>query len=257
MLVDGSWWYVRAKENPEQGFMNPRLAMSRTLGIIGGLGPESTIDYYRSLIAEHRATRPQDGQPSIIINSIDFKKALGLVTNGRLIALAEYLVDEIKRLAAAGADFGLLSANTPHIVFDDVARNSPIPLISIVEATREEALARGFDRVGLLGTRFTMQSRFYPEVFARSQISVFSPNEEDQAYVHEKYLGELVPGVFKDETREGLIRIISRMKEQHRVQAVILGGTELPLILRGDEAAGVPLLDTTQIHVKAALAQMS
>jgi len=225
----------------------------KSLGIIGGLGPESTIDYYRSLLAIHREQHPDAGAPSIIINSVDFKRALALVTANQLTELVEFLSAEIRRLAAAGVDVGLISANTPHLVFDDIARNSPIPMISIVEATCRHARQLGFQRVGLLGTRFTMQASFYPKVFASSGIQICVPSNEEQDYVSEKYLNELVPGKFLDETRDNLVRIIARLKERDGVEGVILGGTELPLILPGGEAGGVPLLDTTQIHVRAAL----
>lgn len=227
----------------------------KTLGIIGGIGPEATIDYYKSLITIHREQHPDADAPSIIINSINMKKAVDLVTANRLTELANYFVEEIRTLANAGADFGLLAANTPHIIFDEIVRESPLPLISIVEATRDEAHRQGFSRVGLLGTRFTMKARFYPEVFARENIQIVVPSDSDQDYVHERYFRELVNGIFLDETRNELVAIVRRMRERDHIEAVILGGTELPLILR-DARLGLPALDTTQIHVRAALARM-
>lgn len=228
----------------------------KTIGIIGGIGPEATLDYYRSLVDLHREQYPDAGLPRIIIDSIDLKRALAIVSASRWPELVDFLAEEIGRLAAAGADFGMLAANTPHLVFDDLARAVPIPLISIVEATREHAKRSGLRRVGLIGTRFTMQARFYPDVFARENIEVRVPNDAEQAYIHDKYFHELVEGNFLDETRRGLTEIIVRLKEREGVEAVILGGTELPLILRGGEAAGIMLLDTTQIHVRAALAEL-
>jgi aspartate racemase len=227
----------------------------KTIGIIGGIGPEATIDYYRSLINLHREQHPDGPPPAIIINSVNMKRLLAYATEKRWPEMVEYLSAEVRRLADAGADFGLLAANTPHIIFDDLAPTAAIPLISIVEATRDHAQRLGLERVGLIGTRFTMQATFYPQTFARSQMRIFVPTEPDQDYIHEKYFGELVVGDFRDETRRRLTEIIQVMKERDGVQAVILGGTELPLILRGGEAAGVPLLDTTQIHVQAALAR--
>ena len=166
------------------------------------------------------------------------------------------MLDGLQKLARAGADFGVIAANTPHIVFDDVQRRSPIPLVSIVEATCNEANKRGIGRAGLLGTRFTMQASFYPEVFSRQGIAMVMPHEEEQIWIHEKYVGELLKDKFLPQTREHLLEIISRMKEQEQVQGVILGGTELPLLLRDGEAYGIPLLDTTQIHVQAIVAKM-
>src|SRR5690349_6796710 len=131
----------------------------KKLGIIGGIGPEATLDYYKSLMTTHRQQNPNADPPSIIINSINMKKAVDLVTANRLAELASYFVDEIRTLVKAGADFGLLAANTPHIVFDEIARESPLPLISIVEATRDEARRQGLSRAGAGGRRLTRDAR--------------------------------------------------------------------------------------------------
>ena len=228
----------------------------KTAGVIGGIGPESTIEYYRLLIKEYRARVPEAGYPPVIINSIDLTKVLRLVGAGELAALTHYLAIEIARLARAGADFAVLASNTPHIVFEPLRRRSPIPMISIVEATREVAYALGLRRVGLFGTRLTMQAPFYPSVFAERGIVVVVPGPEDQAYIHEKYLGELVEGIIVPETREHLLAIAARLCERERVEAIILGGTELPLILRDASGSAVPFLDTTTIHVERIVSEM-
>jgi len=228
----------------------------KTVGIIGGIGPESTIEYYRSIMANYRKQRPDGSSPSILINSLDVDKLLDWMNTNRLREVTDYLLEGLQKLARAGADFGIIAANTPHIVFDDVQRRSLVPLISIVEATCSEARKRGIHRAGLLGTRFTMQASFYPDVFSREGIAVVVPHEDEQAYIHEKYVGELLKDMFLPKTREHLLEIIQRMKEQEQIQAVILGGTELPLLLRDDSACGIPLLDTTQIHVKAVVAEL-
>ncbi len=164
--------------------------------------------------------------------------------------------EEIGKLARAGANFGLISANTPHIVFDEVASKSPIPLISIVEATCAAAKARKLKRLGLFGTRFTMQGTFYPKVFSREGIELVAPEAKDQEYIHDKYLNELVPGKFLPETRDGLLAIVDRMHAKSDIDSVILAGTELPLILHDADHKGIPLLDTTRIHCQAAVAEM-
>lgn len=228
----------------------------KTVGIIGGIGPESTIEYYRLMIAAYQEQQRDESYPPIIINSIDLKYMRSLIEAEELAAVTALLVAEIQKLARAGADFGLLAANTPHIVFDDVNRLSPIPLISIVEATCEAAQALKLKRLGLLGTRYTMQGRFYPEVFSRAGITLVTPDEEEQAYVHDKYFGELVKGIFLPQTRERLLGIVESLKEREGIEGLILGGTELPLILRDDGGRGLPFLDTTEIHVKAAVAQL-
>jgi aspartate racemase len=148
------------------------------------------------------------------------------------------------------------SANTPHIVFDEVAPKSPIPLISIVEATRDAAKAQNLKRLALFGTRYTMQATFYPKVFARDGIELLVPDPHDQDYIHDRYMNELVPGKFLADTRAGLLAIVDRMKVTSDIDGVILAGTELPLILRDPNHNGIPFLDTTKIHVEAAVGQM-
>jgi aspartate racemase len=228
----------------------------KTLGIIGGIGPESTIVYYRSIIGAYRELRRDGSYPSILINSTDLTKMLGLIGANQFTEVAEYLADEVKKLAQAGADFGLLAANTPHIVFDEIKRQSPIPLISIVEATCQEAVQLGLKKVGLFGIRFTMQGQFYPDVFSKAGIELTVPLPEDQDYIHDKYLNELVPGKLHTETREHLLEIVDRMIREDGIEGLILGGTELPLILSDSHYHGTPFLDTTQIHVKHAVAEL-
>ena len=228
----------------------------KTVGIIGGIGPESTIEYYRLIIAAYREQRSDESNPSIIINSVDVDRLLRWMGANELNAVTEYLADEIERLARAGADFGALAANTPHIVFDELSRRSAIPLISIVKATCDETQSRGLKRVALLGTSFTMQGRFYTDVFSQAGITIVVPRPDEQAYIHQKYTGELLHNVFLPETRDGLLTIVDRMKDSDNVEAVILGGTELPLILRDSEHHGIPFLDTTRIHVNRIVAEL-
>jgi aspartate racemase len=173
-----------------------------------------------------------------------------------LTGMADYLLEGIGKLARAGANFGLISANTPHIVFDEIAPQSPIPLISIVEATHEAAKARKLKRLALLGTRYTMQADFYQNVFMREGIDLVVPERQDQDYIHDKYMNELVPGKFLAQTRAGLLAIVDRIKAKADIDGVILAGTELPLILRDADHNGIPFLDTTKIHCEAAVAEM-
>lgn len=227
----------------------------KTIGIIGGIGPESTIEYYRFIIASYRERIRDGSYPSIIINSVDLKKMIDFFEANDLDGVTRYLVSAVERLARAGAEVGLLAANTPHLVLEDVQRQSPIPLVSIVEATCEAAIALGLKRLGLFGTRFTMQGRLYPEVFSRAGLQLVVPCEAEQAYIHDKYMNELLKSVFLPHTREQLLAIVERMKKRDRIEGLILGGTELPLILRDAQNCGIPFLDTTQIHVNSIVAQ--
>jgi aspartate racemase len=228
----------------------------RTLGIIGGIGPESTIEYYRLLIAGYRERVPDGSYPPLLINSIDVNKMLALVAAAPREELVEYLLDNVFQLARAGADFALLASNTPHIAFSELSARSPIPLVSIVQVTCDFAQAHGLRRLGLFGTRFTMQAGFYQEACAQVGIEVVTPGPNEQTYIHEKYMGELVKGLILPETRARLLAIAKGLKEHQKIDGLILGGTELPLILRDERDLGIPFLDTMRIHVNAALDAM-
>jgi aspartate racemase len=230
--------------------------MMKTVGIVGGLAPESTIEYYRQIIAEYRTHSSEGNYPSIIINSINLRLMIDLITANDLAAVTDYLLEALEKLARAGADFAVLAANTPHVVFAELRERSPLPLISIVEATCAEAETRGMKRVGLFGTRFTMRARFYPDVFSRAKIQLVLPDEAEQDYIHSHYMDELINGIFLPETKARLLEIVDQLKERSGIDGVILGGTELPLILTDAEHNGIPFLDTTRIHVKRIVAQL-
>src|SRR5262245_10375302 len=232
------------------------LIRMKTAGILGGIGPESTVEYYRLIISAYRQQKQDGSYPYLLIHSIDLKRMLDLVAANELSQLVEFLCDGLQKLVNAGADFALLASNTPHIVFGEISRRSAIPLISIVEAACDSAKALGLKKVGLFGTRFTMQGRFYPDVFLQNGIEIAVPPKDDQDYVHEKYLGELVNGINLDETRANFLRIVDRMKEDQNIEGLILGGTEFPLLFRHITDYGIPFLDTTKIHVDHIVARL-
>jgi aspartate racemase len=224
--------------------------------MIGGTGPESTVEYYRRLIAAYHARVSESGAPPIIINSVDNKNLVKWFTAHDLGPVINFLAAEIERLAHAGADFGLIAAVTPHLAFKELQQRARIPLLSIVEATADAAAAARLWRLALFGTRFTMQASLFPEAFARRGMAIVVPNEKEREFIHEKYMGELFGGAILDETRAALVEIVETMKQRDNVDGLILGGTELSLILREPIAAGLPVLDTTQIHVETALEWM-
>ncbi len=224
-----------------------------TLGIVGGIGPESTIEYYRFILDGCRQ-RVTDGRaPHIIIDSIDVNRAIAMLDADDRAGVAAYLGESVERLGRAGADVALMAANTAHIVFDEVQRQSPIPLISIVQAACDHAKRLGLTRLALLGTGFTMRARFYPDVFSRAGLDLVTPSDVEMAYIHDKYINELLRNEFLPETREGMLAVIDRMSRVDGIEGVILAGTELPLLLRGTEPTGLPFLDTTMIHVERAV----
>jgi len=220
-----------------------------SVGLVGGLGPESTIDYYRRIIDGWQRQDPST-TPAMVIDSLDPNRALALVQSD-VDAFFDYILGSVRRLAAAGVDFIAITANTPHLMYDELAAVSSRPMISIVEVCAEEARRREIRRPLLLGTRFTMEAPFYPTVLARFNITVVTPGEEERVWVHARYVEELLKGDFRDATRDAFISLIERLKEREGIDAVILGGTELPLLLEAAVVAGLPVLDTTELHVNA------
>ncbi len=183
-------------------------------------------------------------------------KMLDLIGDNDLVGVTDYLLAEVEKLASAKAEVGLMASNTPHIVFEELNQRSPIPLISIVEVTCQAVKALGLQNVGLIGTRFTMQGGFYSKVFSRHGIALIVPKPEEQDYIHDKYMSELVNGEAVLQTRTQILKIVERMLMEDGIQGLILGGTELPLILKEDGYRGIPFFDTTKIHVESAVERM-
>jgi len=224
----------------------------KKIGIVGGMAPESTVEYYRIITTLARQGGATYRCPVIIIYSVNFEEFISLVQAGNLAAVTELLGDAIDRLSRAGADFALMASNTPHIVFDQVTARSPIPLLSIAAETGKVASELGLKRVGLFGTRFTMQADFYRTILSgKYGISVVTPDQTYQDYIHDKIMNELVNGRIVEETRRELSRIARVMASKQGIEALILGCTELPLIL-SREVVGMPVLDTTRIHAEDA-----
>ncbi len=179
-----------------------------------------------------------------------------MLNAGRLEDLTDYLAAGVDALARAGADFAFIAANTPHLVFDEVQRRSTIPLLSIVRAASNRAKLLQLTKVGLFGTGFTMRASFYPEELQRAGITLVRPNQAEQDFIHAKYIGELLNNQLLPETRNEIAKIAQRMKNEDAIEAILLAGTELPLLLRGSEVPGAQFLDTTLIHVEAIVEEL-
>jgi aspartate racemase len=220
-------------------------------GLIGGIGPESTIVYYRLILEEHRRRAPAGRAPSLIVNSIDVARMLSLIADDDLAGVTDYLVGEVDVLARAGARWGAIAANTPHLVFDAIQARVAIPLVSIVEAACAGARALGFRRLGLIGNAVTMQGSFYPEVFSRSAIALVTPDRAEQREIDRIYGSELLAGIVRPASRDRLIEIARRLRDEAAIEGLVLGGTELSLILDERSPVGLPLLDTSRLHVAA------
>ena len=225
----------------------------RVLGIVGGTGPESTIDYYRSLVATWRRRRPDGSYPRVIINSIEAGRIFRYLAEADFGAVGRDLGPAIAALAAAGCERALLASNASHLAFDQIDPPPSIPLIHIVDAAREAATRAGHRRLALLGTRFVMESNLYPARFRSAGLEVVVPAPDEQDLVHGIYFDELVAGIVRDESRDALTAVVETMRERDSIDGVILGGTELALILTDPTCAGVPVLNTAQIQVDAAV----
>lgn len=222
----------------------------KRVGIIGGIGPESTVDYYKLIISAFHEKQADFGYPEIIIYSADLSSLMKILDAKDWGGLTDWLLEKVVALQKAGAEFAVIGSNTPHIVFDKVKSRSPIPMLSIIEETRKNAQKRGFKKLGLLGTRFTMKSEFFKKPFIENEMAVVVPEKADQELIHHRLFSEIELGIIKDSTREELLSIVKKMIDKHLIDALILGCTELPLILTKDEF-GIPFLNTTAIHAES------
>lgn len=222
----------------------------KKIGLIGGLGPEATVDYYTAIInAFKKENKGSLNYPEIIIYSVNMDHFIGKIHRKEYRSAIDYLTQALQALERAGADFIAVTANTPHLFYYDLQKKVSVPMISIVEATAREAQRLGIKRAGLLGTGFTMDSDFYPEVFNRYRVEVVTPSGTDKEYINKKLFSEIELGVFKKETRQELEEIILRMQQEGKIDGIIMGCTELPLILTNKTYNDMLSLNTTQIHV--------
>ncbi len=212
------------------------------------MGPLSTIPYYQGTVYGVRARTRDDFFPDLTIESVNVFEILEMCAREDYEAITERLLGAVRNLAAAGCDFAVLTANTSHIVFDRLQAVSPLPLLSIVEATAREAVRRGVRTVALLGTRFTMTRDFYKQPFVREGIRVVVPTAEEMVAVDRAITEELELGIVRDETLARFQGIIERMAREDGAENVILGCTELPLLLN-DANSPIPCLNTVEIHV--------
>jgi aspartate racemase len=222
----------------------------KRIGLIGGLGPEATVDYYKEIINTFKGETKVPVYPEIIVYSVNMWEFLDRMKRKEYDKATDFLLGRIEDLRQAGAEFAAITANTPHLLFESLSKRSPLPMISIVEATCREAAGRNLQRPGLLGTGFTMGATFYQDVFKKQDMEIVTPEKEDQEVINYKLFSEIELGIFKPETRDLLIGIISKMVTLQHIDSIILGCTEFPLILTEPEYAGIPALNTTMIHVQ-------
>jgi aspartate racemase len=229
-----------------------RMRPERVLGIVGGTGPESTIAYYRGLLVEWQRLTQDGTFPRIVINSVDGAtvwKSVEAADDDYVVAV---LTGALKALAAAGAGMAVVASNTLHRLFTDIREQSPIPLISIVDATADAVRRAGMRRPLLLGTRQVTESDLYLAPLRQSGVRPVAGTSAQRQKVHAVYIDELVRGVLSDDSRDAIVEIVRAAVDRSAIDGVVLGGTELGLLLDRDEYHGVPVVDSTRAHVAAA-----
>jgi aspartate racemase len=227
-----------------------RLIVSRTIGILGGMSPESTITYYKHIVHRHIEQHGDHAYPEIVIFSVSFEPYIRWPEAGRWDLVGDGLAAAAQRLAAAGADLIVIATNTMHMVHDRIQAAVDVPVLSILDVVGETIEQRGLRTVGLLGTRYTMESPLYPNALATRGISVIAPEAADRQLVNRIIYEELVQGNIRAESRCAYLEVIARLR-QRGAQGVILGCTEIPLLVT-EADAGLPLFDTTILHADAA-----
>ena len=228
----------------------PEVGSVKKVGLVGGIGPESTLDYYKGINGGYRARMGGGDNPPLIIDSLNLAEMYDLAANKQWPAFTDRLVGSVKNLVAGGAEFAAMAANTAHIVFEAVQRQSPIPLISIVEETCKAAQLQKCKSVVIFGTAFTMSSGLYTNAFAAYGIEASVPTAEEQATIHGIIFPHLQEGIVLPDEKCTMLQIANRMIAERQADALILGCTELPLIIK-EQDLDVLVLDTTQIHIDA------
>ncbi|MBO4496441.1 MAG: amino acid racemase [Clostridiales bacterium] len=221
----------------------------KKIGLVGGTGPESTVMYYKDLNTEIDARTGGKAMPDIAIESVNFRRAWEYVCNEQYDLLADYLEEKVECLVAGGAEVVALTAVTMHVVFDAIQKRTSLPLVSIPKTVCEEVVSRGCKKVGLLGTIFTMEKDYMKKDLQEAGVVVLVPTETERQLVAKRIYEELEQGIVKESTLAELVGIITRMRDEDGIEGVILGCTELPLILNSENCP-VPCFDSVEIHLK-------
>jgi len=225
--------------------------MYKKIGILGGLTPESTVTYYQHIVRSYQKKFGDHSYPEIIIYSVSFQEYEEWMNDDNWDKIEEGLLDSINRLSSADAGFAVIATNTMHILFEDLEEKSPIPLISIIDATAEAIKEEGIEKVGLLGTRFTMERPFYKEGLQLKGVETIVPEEEERRYVDRVVFEELSKGELNEESRKRYLEIIDSLVEKG-AEGIVLGCTEIPLLVKPQHTE-VKLFDTAVIHAEKAL----
>lgn len=228
----------------------------KTIGIIGGLSWQSTIDYYRIINSRENQIFGNSTTGEIIVYSVNLEEMLPLVTAGEFGILGEKLGGVAKKLEAAGAEIIVLATNTMHVVADQIAASVNVPFLHITDALAQEIKKFGFTKVGLVGTSYTMSLPFYKDKLKKEYgITVITPPEKEHKIIFDIIHNELTFNIIKDESRQEYLHIMNDLV-QAGAQGIILGCTEIPMLIK-QEHTEIPVFDTTSIHANAAVEMAS
>lgn len=228
----------------------------KKIGVIGGIGPASTLDYYRGIIDGYRKKTGDGSYPKMVIDSVNMNEMLSYIENEDWDALTDMLIKSINNLYAAGAQLAAIASNTPHIVFDVIQKRSALPLISIVDETCRYAKSKGCEKVVVIGTRFTMSSGLYAKAFEKYGIATVTPSVDEQGIIHGIIFPKLEDGVVDPEDKRRMLALAGRLVAAHNADALVLGCTELPLMVEEHDMETL-ILNTTQIHIDAIVNSIS
>lgn len=227
----------------------------KKLGILGGMGPESTLLYYKEIASAFREKDKNGYFPALTIETVNMYEMLGYCKAGEYEALADYLSKGIHNLEKAGADFAVLASNTPHVVFDVLKERANIPLLSIVEPTYQEIKKQGLKKVAWLGIRFSMEQPYFKKMFVENGIAVVVPNEAERIYIDKVIAEELEFGIVNADSKKKVDAIIKRLISEDEIKGIIMGCTELPLMYEGEKLP-VPVFDTLKYHIQGIVEYM-
>lgn len=227
----------------------------KKLGILGGMGPESTLLYYKEIVSEFKKKDKNGYFPELTIETVNMYEMLGYCKAQQYEALSNYLLSRIYNLEKAGADFAILASNTPHVVFDILENRANIPLLSIVEPTYQAIKAKGLRRVAWLGTGFTMEQQYFKKLFVENGITVVVPDEKERTLIDKVIAEELEFGIVNENSKKEIDRIIQHLISENGIEAVIMGCTELPLMYCNQKLS-VPVFDTVKYHIHGVIEYM-
>jgi aspartate racemase len=223
----------------------------KRIGILGGMGPESTVTYYQHIVRTYHERFHDYGFPEMIIFSVRFQRFIDLFEAGQWQDVTSETVRGLDHLRRAGADFAILASNTLHIVFEKVQQQASFPLVGMMEPVVEAIRAERMETVGLLGTAFTMRAGFYRNRLHRDGIQTLVPDQKDQERLHAIIVRELTMGVTKRESKEVFLRVMDGLR-QRGAQGIILGCTEIPLLVTPHDC-DIRLFDSVRLHAQRAL----